>query len=404
MASTRHSFKDTFTQSFISLLFDSAGLVAGAITSFVAIFVIQMPWILIIYPPLLTVRGNINGIFSGRVTTGLHVGQIAPRMRKNTDYFNSLVSSIYFMSFTNAIVISFFSYGVYMIISPTEVVAFQDILEIVLLAMLIPTTLSVFLITPLLSIFVYRKGADPDVVVYPVMSTVNDIIISATYVAIVYIFIFNQFLFLTLSVILIIFFIILLMNSMRFIKDKNFKATVIEGLPTVLVLSILSNFTGGILSQFRYQIERFPYLLLLYPALIDSVGDEGSIISSVFTTKLSLGTAKPTLKELFDQDNKNTIFGTFLAGSIVFLLLSIIGSFSYYLPLHALVGTIIIVLLTNWILLIPITLIAFISGIATFRYGLNPDNYTIPIISSSSDFLATLVVFANVVLFSFMLI
>ncbi len=403
MAGNRYTFKSTFLQSFMSLLFDSAGLIAGAITSLVAIFVVQMPWILIVYPPLLTVRGNINGIFSGRLTTGLHVGQIQPRMRKNTDYFHSLVSSVYFMSFINAIVISFFSYGMYLIVKPYEPISFQIILEIILLSMLIPASLSLFIITPLVSIFVYRKGADPDVVVYPVMSTVNDIIISATYVGVIYMLIFTPLLFSVISKIMIIFFLMLLLNSLRFIKDKNFKATLIEGLPTVLILSILSNFTGGLLSQFRYQIERFPHFLLLYPALIDSVGDEGSIISSVFTTQLSLGIANPSLKELFKKDNKNTIFGTFLAGTFVFVLLSVVSGTIFFLSLIEIVGTIIVIILTNFTLLIPITIISFISGIVTFKYGLNPDNYTIPMISSVSDLLTTLVVFANVTLFSFML-
>ena len=405
MADNQYSFKNSFLQSFVSLLFDSMGLIAGAITSLVALFVIQMPWILIIYPPLLTVRGNINGIFSGRLTTGLHVGQILPRMRKNTSYFRSLTSSIYFMSFVNAIAISFFAYGMYLLVSPSNNNAsFKLILEIVLLSMLIPTSLSIFLITPLVSIFVYKKGADPDVVVYPVMSTVNDIIISATYVGIIYMFIFAPSLFDALSIGLGITFTILFLNTLRYVRNKDFKETIIEGLPTVLVLSIVSNFTGGLLSQFRYQIEKYPHLLLLYPALIDSVGDEGSIISSVFTTKLSLGISNPSIKEIFRKDNKNTIFGTFLAGSLVFILLSIISSTSYFLPLHALLGTIIVVTLTNLILLIPITVISFVSGIATFKYGLNPDNYTIPIISSASDLLTTLVLFMNVILFSSFLV
>ena len=267
MAGKQYTLKSTFTQSFASLLFDSAGLLAGGITSLVAVFVVNMPWILIIYPPLLTVRGNVNGIYSGRFTTGLHVGQIKPRIRKNTDYFRSLVASIYCMSFLNAIAISFFSYMVYKIISPSTTMSLQVISRIVFVAMLVPSTVSIFIITPFVSIIAYKKGADPDVIVYPVMSTVNDIFISAIYVIVIYLFIFNQPLFILLSSVMIVFFFILLLNSLRFVKDREFKRTLMEGLPTVLVLSFLSNFTGGLLSQFRYQIAEYPHLLILYPSL-----------------------------------------------------------------------------------------------------------------------------------------
>jgi len=164
------SFLGVFLEAFSSLLFDILGLIAGFITSLVAVFVIKMPWILIMYPALLTVRGNISGIFSGRLTTGLHVGLIRPSIRKNTNYFYSLQASIFFMSLANALVIALLSYTVYIMLEPTQITSFQIILYVVLLSMLIPTTVSIFFLAPLIGKFAYRKGVDPDTIVYPILS------------------------------------------------------------------------------------------------------------------------------------------------------------------------------------------------------------------------------------------
>ncbi|MHA1469558.1 MAG: magnesium transporter, partial [Candidatus Asgardarchaeia archaeon] len=383
------SFLGVFLEAFSSLLFDILGLIAGFITSLVAVFVIKMPWILIMYPALLTVRGNISGIFSGRLTTGLHVGLIRPSIRKNTNYFYSLQASIFFMSLANALVIALLSYTVYIMLEPTQITSFQIILYVVLLSMLIPTTVSIFFLAPLIGKFAYRKGVDPDTIVYPILSTINDIIVSATYVLIIMILIFSEELFILLSYISLFIFVFILIISSKYIKSKNFQQTIFEGMPTVVILAIISNFTGGILSQFRYQIEKFPYILVVYPSLIDTVGDEGSIIASVFTTKLNIGYATPSFKEIVKRENRIVIIGTFSAGTAIFIIFTIIGCFIYTISIFEILIAIMVVILTNGLLLLPVTLIAFASAILTFKHGLNPDNFTIPLIASLSDFLTT---------------
>ncbi|MCD6515306.1 MAG: magnesium transporter [Candidatus Odinarchaeota archaeon] len=387
------SFLGVFLEAFSSLLFDILGLIAGFITSLVAVFVIKMPWILIVYPALLTVRGNISGIFSGRLTTGLHVGLIRPSIRKNTDYFYSLQASIFFMSFVNALVIALLSYTVYIMLEPTQIISFQIILYVVLLSMLIPTTVSIFFLAPLIGKFAYRKGADPDTIVYPILSTINDIIVSATYVLIIMILIFSEEFFILLSYISLFIFVFILIISSKYSKSKNFQQTIFEGMPTVVILAIISNFTGGILSQFRCQIEKFPYILVVYPSLIDTVGDEGSIIASVFSTKLNIGYATPSFKEIVKRENRIIIIGTFSAGTVVFMIFTIIGCFIYTIAIFEILKAIMVVILTNGLLLLPVTLIAFASAILTFKHGLNPDNFTIPLIASLSDFLTTTILF-----------
>ena len=52
------------------------------------------PWILALFPPILTVRGGIGGIFSGNLATMMHLGLVKPRIRGNTEQYKDLIKMI----------------------------------------------------------------------------------------------------------------------------------------------------------------------------------------------------------------------------------------------------------------------------------------------------------------------
>ena len=386
-------FSGAFSQTLFALSFSTLDLVAGFIASLVASYVVKMPWILIIYPPLLTVRGNISGMFSGRLTTGLHVGLIKPTIGKNTEYFYSLRASIFFMSFINAFVVGFLTYAVFLVFEPLYNVSLLILISIAMMSMMIPTVISIFFLAPLIAIASYKKGIDPDVIAYPVLSTANDIIVSAIYVVTMWLFIFWENVFIAVSYILITLFSFIFIYSSKYWTDKNFKKTVSEGMFIIMILMVISNLTGGVLSKLRYYIERYPHLLAIYPCLLTMIGDEGSIIASTTTTKLGLGNIKPSLKSIIHRENIIPILGVLLAGLIMSTVFATIGSFLYAFSLLKLVQTILISFITAFLLATPIIFISFGSAIVAFKRGLNPDNFTIPTITSLSDFLTTISLF-----------
>ncbi len=386
-------FRDIFSEALFALSFDTLGLIAGFIASLIASYVVKMSWVLILYPPLLTVRGNISGVFSGRLTTALHLGLIKPRIRKNTDYFYNLRATVLSMSFINALTVGFLSYSVSFFFGSSSDISLLIFIMIALLSMMIPTCISIFFLAPLIAFSSYKKGTDPDVIVYPIMSTLNDIIVSATYVLIVIMLIFFRKIFTVLSYVLCLFFTLLFVHSLKYRTSEDFRKTFLESMPTVIILAVISNFAGGVLSKLKYQIERFPHILVIYPCLIDSVGDEGSIIASTITTKLSLGDIEPSFREVSRHESRTYILGTFSAGFIVFGVFAIIGSLTYAFSLIEVLRSIFMVILTNAFLMIPLTLISFGLALVTFKRGLNPDNFTIPIIASLSDFLTTITLF-----------
>ncbi len=75
------SLAKTTKQSLLPLIFDLGGVLAGLIVAASLGLFSREPWIIAIYPGILSMRGVIGGLFSGRLSTGLHLGTI------KTDFF-----------------------------------------------------------------------------------------------------------------------------------------------------------------------------------------------------------------------------------------------------------------------------------------------------------------------------
>jgi len=140
------------------------------------------------------------------------------------------------------------------------------------------------------------------------------------------------------------------------------------------------NIAGLTLQSISGKIEHFAAVMALYPVLIDSLGDTGSIIGSRLTTYLAVGHAK-TGKELVKEYG-----GEFLvvgATALVFYaLLGFATSFWGTSPLLILVGGAVAIAS-----IIPISIFA---AVVTHSRGLNPDNFVNPVTSSIADTLMTL--------------
>ena len=78
-------------QSLLSFSFDIGGLLTGALLVLYFNVFEGAPWALILFPGILSVRGAIGGLFSGRLSTGLHLGTVKANYTKNTKDFYLLL-------------------------------------------------------------------------------------------------------------------------------------------------------------------------------------------------------------------------------------------------------------------------------------------------------------------------
>jgi len=382
-ALSKNKLKASLSQSLLSLSFDIFGLLTGTLLFVYSGVFDQAPWAIILYPGILSVRGAIGGIFSAHLGTGLHLGTIKPVFTRNTKDFQYLLRIIVTLALVSGITIGLATWIFGIFLWNATLVDFIHLMAVVIATM----ALSVVFISPLtmfFSVFTFRRGLDPDVVVYPVTSPISDIINTSCYIlSFTLFFLFGsagRYLILGLDIIFVCF---VLYTLLRSLKNKFFVENIKEFLLTLIFVSIIANIAGSLLDKISGNA-----IYRVYPAIIATVGGVGSIIGSTATTKLALGLIKPTFSSI--KEHINEIAGSWLASVLMFVVYAVLSLvISGGTTLMELLTFTLHLLTTNVLSVCIMAVIAYTVAIYTFRRGWNPDNFVIPIESSLADTLTT---------------
>jgi mgtE-like transporter len=374
-------------EGIIALSFDIGGILAGFIVASQFNVFQLVPWAIALYPAILSARGVISGIFSGRLSTALHLGTIDTRFRGNTDKFYLLIKAIIVLTLETSLVMSLFSIVVGSFFWGITIFDSFNILFVVLATMFLGLINSI--ITVLFAVISFKKGLDTDVVLYPIMSTVADITMSLFYVSILTLF----FLLNVAGKITVISLVVLLVALAFFFllkcyHNKEFVKTLKESLLTLLLVAVIVNITGTILKDIDKIVAGRKEVYTVYPALIDTVGDVGSVVGSTATTKFALGLLVPSFRSILSHAKR--ILATWLASVVMFILFAVISLLSEgLLTVHAFLNFFTLLFTVNVIAVFIVTIISFTVGYMTYKKGLDPDNFVIPIESSLADGVTT---------------
>jgi len=380
------------TQSTSALAFNMFGILAGTILAESYGVFEKYKWALLVFPGILSNRGAIGGLFSGRLSTGLHLGTISPSIRDNTDEVYQLFSAVITLTALSALLISsgsgLFAYLTYKI-------AFWEIVEL-FLTVFLTLAISILVISPttfLVSIYAFHRGLDPDMVVYPVTSTTADVSISLIYVIILRLISLHSLFYDTMIVLVNLFFIgfaVLLHNRSK--ENREYHKTISEFVTTLLVVTVIVTLTGHVLGRISDSIGNTAEIYAIYPAMIDTVGDVGSIIGSTATTKLSLGIFPAEFKSLLSHLTE--VSYAWSSSLLLFTVYGIISGATYGFSNFS--SLLAVVWWTNLLVIPVIVLVSFMVGIITYRRGLDPDNFVIPFETSLADSLTTIALYLMV--------
>jgi mgtE-like transporter len=374
--------------SVLALAFNLGGMLAGTLlVSYLGVFSVT-PWALLLFPGVLSVRGAIGGLFSGHLSTALHLGTVRASYTKNTRQFYRLVSAINTLTFWSSIILGLATslFGVI-----TLGLTFSDALTI--LAVNIATMgISLVLLSPLtlgISILSFKRGMDPDVIVYPVISTVADVIVTLCYIGVLTSFVSSQG-----GAVVIGLFDLVFLCATLYVLNKNysepvFVKTVKEFLLTIILVAFIVNVTGSFLDKISQIVRGNSKVYVVYPALIDTVGDVGSIVGSTATTKLALGTMERSFASI--KRHLSEIGSAWMASLLMFSIYAVTSSIMYGVAtLNEVGGFMIQLFITNGLAVSFIVVISFAVAIYTQKRGWDPDNFVIPIESSLADGITTI--------------
>jgi len=375
-------------QSVLSLSFNLGGLLAGMLLAIHLDIFSLAPWALALFPGILSIRGAIGGLFSGRLSTALHIGTVKASYTKNTKLFYLLLYAVVVLTLESSIVMGLATSLLGVFLWGVTITDLAAVLAVIVTTM----GLSIALISPItigVSILAFKHGLDPDVIVYPVISTVADIIVTACY----FMVLDTYFLLTPLGSYLIglisfifslIAFYILFKNS----SEIEFSKTVKEFLRVLIIVVFIVNATGLVLSKINQIVGSRPEIYIIYPALIDTMGSVGSIIGSTATTKLALGVIKPDFSSI--KQHLTEIGGAWIASMVMFTVYSLTSFFTQVATTASgFVGLLTQLLTTNVLAVSLIVVVAYAVAVLAYRRGWDPDNFVIPLESSIADIVTT---------------
>ncbi len=381
-------FLGSLKQSLIAYAFNIFGVAAGTvIASQIGLFE-AAPWAILLYPPVISARGVIGGLFCGRLSTALHLGTMEPRFFRNTRSFNLLFQAIVVLTLGASVAMSLVAVVFGSVFFGAVALDYVGIFSVIMATM----ALAIVIISPvtlMVSFLSFRHGLDPDIVLYPVESTVSDLLITTAYIVVVNLYVLlgagGQYLVVSIGLLLLFVSVYLLRKNMR---QAEFTKTIKESLMTLVFVAFIVNVTGSTLGRISEIVGGRREVYTVYPALIDTMGDVGSVVGSTATTKLALGTLRSSFSSI--KDHSVEIFGAWGASLIMYFTYSVLSlliqgvfAFPRLLRFTALLFT------ANVVAASVIILISYAVAVLTFQRGLDPDNFVIPIESSLADSVTT---------------
>jgi mgtE-like transporter len=171
-----------------------------------------------------------------------------------------------------------------------------------------------------------------------------------------------------------------------FVDVPAVRRMLLEMVPVIMLTPVLDILAGTLLQSQLDHFVAYPVFLMLLPPFVSQAGALGGILSSRLSSKLRLGVLTPTGVPEQPALIDGAVVSTLAAG-----VFALIGFVAYALsPLRHLAtpgaGTTIAVALTAGLLTLPLTLvIGYYLAVVTFRFGLDPDNHGVPVVTSTMD-------------------
>jgi mgtE-like transporter len=341
-------------------------------------------------------RGNIFASLGSRFGTYLHTGQISPNFRRAKILDQNVISSFIltmlmstYLGFLASLLAKFVGLEVRMI-------------DLVLISIFggIFSAFLMLAITILIAFLSYRRGWDPDNMTSPLITLFGDMLTL-------------PLLFLSMSLIMLMphnlkigFFIMLILLTIFsiFISFEDAcrpycKRIIIESIPMFLFCGLLSTFSGSILGSKFVGLISIAGIFTMIPAFLEDGGAIGGILAARFSSSLHMGTMEYGKK--ISKEALKLFSFMHLLGLIIFPLIAI-----FAFIINKIIGLItpsinemiFISLLTGEILILIVNLVAYYSSALSFKFGLDPDNIVIPLITSLMDVIGTGCLVATIIL------
>ena len=383
--------KFTLKEGLIALLICAVGdLVAGVILGKMTFFLETFPGLLVIIPGAIGMRGNIFGSFASRLSTNLHIGLIAPEFE-----FSEQLNYNIFSSFVLTLVLSIFLGIVAKIFCILLHYPSMELIDFILICTIagIISNLIMLPITMLVSFKSFKHGWDPDNITSPIIAAFGDLFTLPAIILSTFILNYLDINFIVKDVVLAVLLIAVLISFIYCYRLSDETKTILrQSTPILLLCSFLGGSAGGILNSSVETLLTNPSLLTLIPLFSGESGSLISILGARLSSGLHSGLIEPLRKP--EGNTINNFIICFILAIIVFPFIGILAEtssialgtigvgFDKIIPISTISGLILVAIM--------VILVYYVS-ITSYNKNLDPDNIVIPISTSITDSISSLV-------------
>jgi len=404
VADPAHQVRDYFASERVTVRQGFVAVCIAGMTSLVAGLTLagldhrieQVPGLLVLIPVSIGMRGNIFGALAARLGTSIHSGLFeVSRARGGLLYQNIEAAAL--LTVATSVTMGLLGRGVAGLLH-IKTVPLWDLIVVAMLGGLLSSVI-VLAVTVYLSVTSFRRDWDLDSVGAPLITAMGDVITLPSILLASYLVGFS----IVTPVLGGIAAAAGVLALYRGWTTLNLIARRIvrESFP-VLVIAIVLDILAGTLVQTRTEAVFLPLpaFWIILPGFLEITGALGGILAARLGSKLHLGAVSPSAKPEAPALLDGVI--VLALGLTVYALTGISSLGIAELTGRAYPGALRFIGITmvgGVLATMVAAVIGYYAAIITYRFGLDPDNHTIPLVTSGMDLLGVVCLVVALVVF-----
>ena len=370
--------------AFFALLLAAAGsLVAGLTLASVTDTLEQMPGLLLLVPAAIAVNGNIFGALGSRLGTAIHAGTFRLSSGRESVVAQNTAAALA-LSLVIGVALALLAKVVALAFNVSPTMALADFVVVSAVGGLLASVI-VLAITLATTAGSVRFGWDLDNVVAPLVTATADVVALPALVLAAELAgrrALTGVLAGTLGAAALLAAVAALRSRL-----SELRSIARESIPILAAAGMLDLVAGITVEKRLDDFLAYPVLLVLLPGYLGTAGALGGVLSSRLSTKLHLGLVRPS--PVPAGPARSDMAMLFALSLPLFAALGVLASSAGLVAgfagpgLLRLVG---VALLGGLMVTVLLSLVAYYGTLAAVRFGLDPDTYGVPMVTSSLDF------------------
>jgi len=372
-------------QVLAALLVSSGGdLIAGLTLAGLSHQLELLPGLLVLIPAAIGMRGNIFGALGSRLGTTIHTGTFRMSGRRETVVGQNIWASIA-LTLSVSLALAVLAKALAELFSGTDSISIADFVVISILGGVISSVVVLALTLGVASLSV-RRGWDLDNVAAPLVTAAGDMVTLPSLFLAALVVHLPQ----VTTVLALAGAVLGVVAALMAIRSKLpiLRRIVRESLP-VLVVAGSIDILAGLALNGQYEAGPFvvyPALLVLVPPFLEDTGALGSVLSARLSSKLHLGIITPQPRP--ERAARIDFTVVLILAIPVFALLAVtseIASLIFGLETPGLANMVGTALIGGLLATSAGVMVTYYGTVVTYRFGLDPDNYGVPLLTASMD-------------------